>query len=76
MNGCCSRLRPGHGIDGTAVERAIQGQTIDLTRDERKLVIWRLKKERGWGLDRISEHLGYSRTKVAEVLIASARGSQ
>lgn len=74
MNGCCQRLRHDDGvIDGEAVARAMQGLNTELTRNERKLVIWRLANRRGWGLDRISQHLGYSRSQVAE-LLATARG--
>lgn len=75
MNGCCSTLRAGHDVDWAVVERAVQGQTVQLTRNERKVVIWRLANRRGWGLDKISAHVGYSRTKVAEVL-QDARGNR
>lgn len=76
MNGCCTRIRADDGVlDQVAVERAMQGLTTSLTKNERKLVIWRLHNRRGWGLDRISTHLGYSRTQIAE-LLASARGNQ
>lgn len=76
MNGCCSSTRHDDGtIDSIAIERAIQGLTTSLTRRERTLTVWRLSQRRGWGLDRISDHLGYSRTKVAEIL-ASARAGQ
>lgn len=74
MNGCCQRLRPDDGVmDKVAVERAMQGLNTELTRDERKLVIWRLHQTRGWGLDRISQHLGYSRSKVSELLADAHR---
>lgn len=75
MNGCCNRTRAGTDIDHVVVERAIQGLPTELTRPERTLTVWRLSQTRGWGLDRISAHLGYSRTQVAEIL-ASARGSK
>lgn len=76
MNGCCTATRPDDGVlDHVAVERAMMGQRTALTRTERKLVIWRLNQRKGWGLDLISRHLGYSRSQVAE-LLASARGNQ
>lgn len=31
-------------------------------------MIYTLAKRRGWGLDRIAEHLSYSRSQVATVL--------
>jgi hypothetical protein len=71
--GCCTILRPDDGnIDRVAVDRAMQGHTVRLSRRERALLILRLAHERGWGLDRIAAHIGYSRTQVAE-LLASAR---
>lgn len=76
VNGCCSRTRVDDGVlDTVAIERAMQGLTTALTRRERSLTVWRLANRRGWGLDRISQHLGYSRSQVAE-LLASARGNQ
>lgn len=71
MNGCCTRTRPGNDIDHVVVERAIQGLPTELTRNERTLTVWRLSVRRGWGLDRISAHLGYSRTQCAEILAAA-----
>ncbi|WP_375483292.1 hypothetical protein [uncultured Jatrophihabitans sp.] len=74
MPGCCTVLRPDDGvIDNVAVDRAMQGQRVQLSKRERAWLILRLSRERGWGLDRISQHIGYSRTEVA-VLLASARG--
>lgn len=75
LNGCCTRTRPGNDIDHVVVERAIQGLSTALTRPERTLTVWRLSVKRGWGLDRISQHMGYSRTQVAEIL-AQGRGNQ
>jgi hypothetical protein len=75
VNGCCTSTRREDGIiDTVNVERAMQGLTTSLTRRERTLTVWRLHNVRGWGLDRISQHLGYSRSSVAEIL-ASARGN-
>lgn len=74
MNGCCTQIVADDGIiDHIRVERAMQGQSTPLTVRERKLTIWRLANQRQWGLDRISAHLGYSRSQIAEHL-ASARG--
>lgn len=71
--GCCERLRPDDGvIDENAIERAMHGQTVALSKRERAWLIYRLHTGRGWGLDRISAHIGYSRSQVAEIL-ASAR---
>lgn len=75
MNGCCNLTRPDDGVlDRIAIERAVQGQTVTLTRRERTLTVWRLANQRGWGLDRISQHMGYSRSQVAEIL-ASGRNN-
>ena len=66
-------MRPDDGlIDNEAISRAMQGLTVSLSRRERAWLIWRLHTERGWGLDRISQHLAYSRSQIA-VLLASAR---
>lgn len=74
MNGCCTRTRPDDGvIDGEAVNRAVQGLQTALTRNERKLAVWRLHNTRGWGLDLISRHLGYSRSQVSELLGSANR---
>lgn len=71
MNGCCTTTLPEDGVlDAIRIERAMQGQNVGLTRRERKLTVWRLANQRGWGLDRISQHLGYSRTQCAEILAA------
>lgn len=76
MNGCCTATRHDDGtIDSIAIERAIMGQTTALTRRERTLTVWRLSVRRGWGLDRISQHMGYSRTKIAEILAQGRGGS-
>lgn len=76
MNGCCRATRTDDGVmDTIAIERAMQGLTTALTRRERTLTVWRLAQRNGWGLDRISAHLGYSRSQVAEIL-ASARGNR
>lgn len=73
MNGCCTETLPDTGIlDKIRIERAVMGQKTALTRNERSITVWRLANQRGWGLDRISQHLGYSRSQVAE-LLASAR---
>lgn len=73
VNGCCTQILPDDGIlDNVRIERAIQGQRTALTRRERSLTVWRLANRNQWGLDRISAHLGYSRSQVAE-LLASAR---
>lgn len=77
MNGCCASTRHDDGtIDTVAIERAIMGQRTALTRKERTLTVWRLHLRKGWGLDRISDHLGYSRTQVAEILASAAKATR
>lgn len=74
MNGCCTTTRHDDGVlDREAINRAVQGQPTPLTRKERSMVVWRLHSERSWGLDRISAHLGYSRSSVAEILANTRR---
>jgi hypothetical protein len=72
MTGCCT-IRPHDDgiIDPEAINRAIAGGPVELTRRERAVVIAKLR-DRGWGADRISQHLGYARTEVAS-LLASIR---
>jgi hypothetical protein len=73
MKGCCTQILPGDKVmDRIRIERAVQGQTTALTRDERSMVIWHLHDQRGWGLDLISQHLGFSRSQVS-VLLGTAR---
>lgn len=74
--GCCTKLRVDDGlIDQAAVDRAMQGQTVALSRRERTWLIWRLATERRWGLDRISQHIGFSRTQVAEILASGRKAT-
>lgn len=74
--GCCTTLRADDGlIDDVLIERAMRGQTVALSRKERAWLIFQLATKRGWGLDRISAHIGYSRTQVAEILASARRMS-
>lgn len=71
MAGCCTR-RPDDGvIDGRAIDRAIQGQRVALTAKEAAVTILKLERQRGWGLDRIAQHMGYSRSRVNQIMNAA-----
>lgn len=75
MTGCCAATRPEDGIiDMTAVESAIAGRRTTLTRRERALVVYRLAAKRGWGLDRIEQHVGLARSQVALILQQAKNG--
>lgn len=66
---CCGRRSGRDGVvDREEIERAVTGRHATLSPAEREIAIWRLSNERGWGLSRISDQLGYSRSMVASVL--------
>lgn len=64
--------RPDDGvIDSAAINRAIQGQHVALTAKEAAVAVLKLERTRGWGLDRIAQHMGYSRSRVNQIMNAA-----
>lgn len=66
--GCCTRRREDGTIDRVQIERAVAGRPAELSPTETRIAMWRLRLQRGWGLEEIANHLGYSRSLVASVL--------
>jgi hypothetical protein len=76
MTACCGR-RPNDGtIDREEVDRAVQGRSATLSPPEFELVVYRLARERRWGLQQIARHTGYSRSQVAATLAKQRRMGQ
>jgi hypothetical protein len=67
---CCVRVTGGNTIDRVRIERAVNGQPTELNPAELQITIGRLATQRHMGLDGISRHLNYSRSRVAEILAA------
>lgn len=57
--------------DRVEIDRAVNGQPARLSASEARIVFWRLSHERGWGPQRIADHLGYSKSRVAASLAQS-----
>ena len=73
MSQCCGR-RPNDGtVDRESVDRAVQGRPATLSPPEFEIVVFRLSRERRWGLQQISRHTGYSRSQVAATLAKQRR---
>lgn len=73
MTACCGRRVEDGTVDREEINRAVRGNAATLSPTERRLVIWRLRVENGWGLTLISRHVGYSRTETARILAEQAK---
>lgn len=65
---CCSRRSEDGIVDRQNIENAVAGKPATLSPTEGRLTIWRLRETRGWGLNQIAAHTGYSKSRVAAVL--------
>lgn len=75
MGRCCGSRDEDGTVDREEIDRAVNGRAANLTRTERELTVWRLSTERGWGLNRISEQLGISRSQAAAIMARQRRAS-
>lgn len=64
MGTCCARRRNDGIVDEVEIDRAVRGLPAKLSPAEFERVTFRLVRERRWGLSRIAEHTGYSRSQV------------
>jgi DNA-binding CsgD family transcriptional regulator len=72
---CCTRRRDDGTIDREEIDRAVQGRPATLSPREAQIAMFRLSRERRWGLQRIANQLGYSRSQVAAKLAEQRRGA-
>lgn len=74
MSACCGR-RPNDGtIDRENIDRAMAGRAATISPDEFRIVVMRLKRERGWGLTKISSSITYGSRSTVAAILASLRG--
>lgn len=72
MSSCCGR-RPYDGrIERDNIEGAMHGRAVELNPPEFEIVVFRMARERRWGLQQIAARTGYSRSQVA-VMLAKQR---
>lgn len=55
-------------VDDEQVRRALAGQRATLNRPELERVVVRLAADRRWGLTRIANHTGYSRSHINVIM--------
>lgn len=73
---CCARRRNDGIVDEVEVDRAVSGQSAKLSPAEFDRVVYRLARERRWGLELIARHTGYSKSQVNTVMRRLGVGEQ
>lgn len=73
---CCGRRENDGRVEFDNVERAVQGRAASLSPPEFEVVVFRLAREKRWGLSQISRHTGYSRSQVAATLAKQRRAGR
>lgn len=68
MARCCTRRRDDGVVDHVLIERAVQGQPVELSITELRLAILLRHRRHGTGLNELAAHFNYSRSSVADVL--------
>lgn len=68
MSQCCGRRVNDGVIDSANISRGFSGENAALSPDEFRILVAQLNRVKGWGLKRIADHTGRSRSLVAQVL--------